>query len=167
MGWSFRFNDLPSYTEFTTLYDQYKIRGVQLTIWLQANSFSSKQILSNAPTAATPDIQLPMLYYVRDYDDATGLTLPAMQQYPGMKMRQMDRPIKIFVRPKPLLMLYESSIATGYGTAYRNTPWVDINHVDVPHYGLKMIIDPGTSYATESYKVKCMAKYYFTLRGVR
>lgn len=126
---NYRLAQLPNYTEFTNLFDQYKIAGVQQKFVYSANS--------QDPSSTSA---LPMLGFIHDYDDGTALSsLNDYLQYPNHKVYRMDKPvIKTFFRPKSALAVYSGAF-TSYA---RNNNWIDVGSPSVEHYGLKWYIDP-------------------------
>lgn len=164
IGWNFTLNDVPNVSEFTGLYDQYCIRGVKLTLWLEANAFSSITLQE----VSTSGIKLPTVFWARDYDDSNSVTLDSLLQYPFCGMRRFSTPIKIFVRPKPSMKVYNTLVSDAAAVPKGQT-WIDCSSPSVPHYGIKMIVDPGTQpyIDPDQIKIRFMAKYYIGCKNVR
>lgn len=161
----FAFNQLPNYTEFSYLFDQYKIVGVRMT-FIYSNNVSN--LSSNtAVGSALANSGLPVLYWVYDSDDATPLAnLNAMREYESYTARRLDRPVKIFVRPKHLTNIYVSAGVDAQ--APDKQKWLDINQTSIPHYGVKFCLDPLIANQTsEIGLLRCEMKYYVLCRGVR
>lgn len=133
---------MPNYTEFTSLYDQYRIDGVDVEL-----IFSNDQSSVNSPATS-----LPLLYYAIDYDDANTVGVPDIVQYDNHKMFQLGSPSlpdgikRIHIKPNVDMALY-NGVSTGYAR-FPNAR-VDTGSPNVPHYGLKMAFDgfksPGAS----------------------
>ena len=96
-AFSFKLSDLPQYTDFTALFDQYKITGVKLDFIPFADNVSW-EVASNGPTVAAPGGPLMI---ATDYDD---VTLPAsaseMLSRQNVKVIPVGRRHQMFLRPK-------------------------------------------------------------------
>jgi len=125
---------LPNVTEFSNLFDQWRLKSVIVRIDLPA-AFSN--------SGATPII-LPNIYYVSDYDDSQDCDINAMLQYPQCQVHSFYRngyePFQVSLSPKPLRDVAGSGISTGYGPM-PVAPWLRTADMSLPHYGLKMALD--------------------------
>jgi hypothetical protein len=126
---------LPNYTEFTNLYDQYRID------WVEGKfSFSN-----NNSSNTSPGTTLPIMYLAKDYNDSKVAGVTDLQQYSTQTMWQLgnaqgrDGIKNISVKPNVDVGLYQG-LTTGYG---RGKPmFVDTSSPDVLHYGVKIAYDP-------------------------
>lgn len=170
MDFSFKFNDLISYSEFQTLYDQFRIDYVIVNIQL-INNVTSLQPPGTTTTQANGQEanMYPRLWYVRDYDFGSSETLSSIKERQGVKcvVLQPNRPLRIKVVPKVPVQTYRTSTTTGYGPKRMFLDFA--NGVDVPHYGLFTVFDTyGINVSdTFPYKVRHEVKYYFTCKDVR
>lgn len=125
---------LPSVTEFSNLFDQWRLKSVIVRCDF-ASGYSN--------SASTPII-LPNIYYVADYDDSQDCDLNAMLQYPQCQVHNFYRngyePFQVSLSPKPLRDVAGSGISTGYGPM-AVAPWLRTADMSLPHYGLKMALD--------------------------
>lgn len=138
-AYGFDASNLTNVTEYTTLFDQFKIKYVDVKI--------VPRFISNDNTTQNNYT----LQYFRDYDDADLTTLQYNdREKPWLentlvKTVSFNKPITIRVYPKVLGQVFQSTVSTAY------TPkkaWLDCNDISAPHYGLKIrIYDP---YATEA-----------------
>lgn len=147
----FNLGDVPSFSEFSSLYDQYQITGVKL--W-----FVPRLTEVTGTTTTTGNF-----WYWPDFDDATLVTSMAQVfQIQGVKFRQANgRPFSIFLRPKPIDGVY-----TGTGTFRASAPrtaWIDTASTDIPHFGIKWGLTIG-SYING---LDVYGKYYLKFKGVR
>lgn len=149
---------LPNWGEFTNLFDEYKICAIKTKFIYSHNSSDAK----NLGTAS-----LPIMYLVRDYDDATPLTnYNDYSQYENLKVRRMDKPIGIYSKPKCSSALYTGALFTGYGSM--KSQWIDCSSAGVKHYAVKFGIDPIVSGTTDPIgKLVVFHTLYFKCRGVR
>lgn len=154
---TFTFNALPNATEFTHLYDQYKI-----------NFISYKFKLMNAPEAQLPAwnaSNYPTLTYVIDRDDAsTPGSLTELLQYGSSKqiVLRPNRWAAIKFKPSVNIPVYRTNLTSAYTPA--RPRFIDCNTTDVPHYGVKFVID---NLQNTSYVVQVEATYWFTCRETR
>ena len=159
---------LPGVTELASLYDEYRIDWVELNLMLNVNS---------AETASGNNGNLPVLFYVKDYDDVNALSVADMQQYPdvtGIPLGQKPT-FKIRIKPRCLSSIkvepnQTSSVYTisPYGDA-KNNPFIDSSNMNVEHMGLKFAyFVPQNPSGTTSYgNLIVQAKYHITMRNPR
>lgn len=132
-------NGLPGYTDFTSLYDQYRI-----TAWTMYFAFDRNQAaISN--TAGLFDQGLPLITIVKDFDDATALTTEDQySQYdPVIRTRLGERIVSVSLTPRPATALYSGAF-TSYGIGSRGL-WVDAASPGVQYYGIKFNISPSVA----------------------
>lgn len=159
----FRLSDLPNYTEFVNLFDQYKIQKIDL-------QFIPSWEGSNKSTSALADVCLPTLVTVEDHNDSALLTSRAdYQQYKTYKetILTAQRPITITVRPKPAMAIFGGGVFSSYAQP-NDGIWLDTGSYTVDHYGLKWsVIWPlaGTGLAAGFLTV--IAKYHLQMRDTR
>ena len=133
----FALSMLPDYTDFTNLYDQYKICFAKLRIRAWATSAATESGISSAYSNVAA-----LVSSIIDYDDATApaATGPPddMRQYPSYKTHNLlGRPVTRVVRPHLAGAVYNGAF-TGYSN--RKAAWIDCNSPHVQHYGLKYFI---------------------------
>lgn len=151
----FQLNQLPNYTEFTNLFDEYMIRKVRVTF---VNTACSTITGADQVAGRNP----PTLYYVIDYDDASAPpNVDAMLQYPGVRyVNSLFRRKSFVLRPKAQAVVYSAGTATGS----RTNMWIDCSTPEVPHYGMKFALTAapnGLIYYT------VFVRYQLVFRGVR
>lgn len=154
-GYSFALDQLPNYTEFTNLYDSFRINFIVQKWHLKIDP--------SAQTATTASY--PKLYWVVDNDDSTAPSnLNELRQHSRCKMAVMNpnRPVTIKFRPSVLMQAYEGATATAYVPKWKQ--YIDCNDFATPHYGLKLGIDDLTNI---NYKVTVETIMYFTMKDVR
>lgn len=152
----FKLNNVIDPTDFTSLYDRYKIKGVKVKI----------TPLQNVSTAAGTGI-LPMLCYALDFDDSAVPTSYEDVARKGFaKTKTLGRAISIYVKPKLSSEIFSGNVLSpGYGI---NKPmWIDCNSSTVPHYGIKMwfrnaLLPGNSSGALQAFRVE--STYYLALR---
>lgn len=128
-------NQLLNYTEFTTLFDKYRIDWIRLRVFSGANT-----------AAINGKGLLPSLVWSTDEDDAvtTGLTVDGIREKMGCKERQFPqdgRPISIFIRPKIASMnAFGGLTTTVSGVSVKKADYINSSFAGLPHYGLKFAI---------------------------
>lgn len=130
---------LPNNTEFSQLFDQYRIAGVTVRIDFSVNVFS------NSGSAYTP----PIAYFIADYDDPQDATVNQVLQYPQVITHSWVeggyKPFIASLKPKPLRDVAGAGIATGY-SPMAVAPFIRTSEMTIPHYGLKMaLVNNGAS----------------------
>jgi len=149
---------LPDYTDFTYLFDVYKITGVQVTWMYNHNSSENPSGVQNAG--------LPILTVIQDQDDGTAPTsLSAMYQYGTCKVYRLDKPVTKFFRVKQSTLV---DTATGTGYAVGKNTWIDANHADANYYGFKWAVEcPGQVNNNVSGTLRVAIKYYFKCKDTK
>lgn len=163
-------SDMPSYTEFTTLFDRYKICGIKIKF--TPFNTSSATVSTTGPLVGGAGA---IWHSVIDYDDATLPTasdagIDAIRQYPSYKMKQVlnstGAPMHRYFKPRLAAAVY-----SGAFTSYANmrNVWIDAASPSVQYYGLKAIVEaqqPTTATATYML-VKAEATIYFAVKDPR
>lgn len=128
---SFALSDLPNFTEFTSLFDQYRIRWVELTF---VSAVTQSDIASAGITGYSP--QVVHGFFVNDYDDS----LPPSSKDELMQYGNC-RIIPLTGRNRPLRWkLYPHlQAAAAPGIVWKRNNWLDAAHDSVAHCGLKTI----------------------------
>jgi len=131
---AFTLSALPNYTEFTALFDSYRITRIDGNFVFDANS-------GNVLATATHLLSfLPNLLLVNDYDDAVALgAVTDYEQYETFKVRRLDRPVKVSFVPMLAVGAYGGAVFTNYARA--KGVWLDAASPGVEHYGLKFAVD--------------------------
>ena len=165
VGKMFRLQDVPSYADFTNLFDQYKICGIKLRFVFNKNS-------SDAGVNAAPLNQfLPNIYTVIDYDDGTALSggnANTYLEYSNCHVNRLDRPFKRYFRPHIAEGAYGGVAFTRY--ANKKSCWLDTDSTDVEHYGAKYFIDGGMMGGSGTViigKLQVFATFYIACKNVR
>lgn len=132
-GYSFSLAALPNASEFTTLYDQYRIKQVKFKLLPRGNS-------SDVGTQNN----LGSLFSVIDRDDAAAPgNINTLLQYQNMKQtRSSQSHTRIF------RLTFNTSALDSAGVPLGNkvtTGWIDCASSTVPHYGLKLWNEVSTA----------------------
>lgn len=151
-AYQFSLSQLPNPTEFTNLYDTYKLCGVKLKIiprLTEASVTSTANIHNTSP-----------LHSAIDYDDAsTTNDILTVMQYQNYKMTRGLAVHQRYFKPRMAELVY-NGVSNGYAQGRR---WINCSNADVPHYAFKCVIEP-TAVAIQ-YDV--YATYYVSFKSVR
>ena len=141
-------NLLPNYSDFTNLFDQYKIIGATMNLIHEGGN-----VKENVEDGLTPPIdQLPVLYTLPDIDDEGGINFNQVLEHGKMRMHQIQTNGKIF--KKFYIPTYCENSLTGiddlvaYAANPRKSPWLDTAQPQMTHGCLKLALSgsPNTIY---------------------
>ena len=179
-SWAFvgALNDLPNVSEFVSLYDQYRINKIKYTVIPNWSGLDGGSIpVGNAGGGANFYWPLgqPNIHSVIDHDDANVLTnVTDLMQYSTYRRTVGSRQHSRYFTPCVNTQLYASATTGGStpaGIKYKE--WIDLTARDVPHFGLKFLMDPGpiadngTQFGSTNAFCRVYVTYYFECRGVR
>lgn len=154
-GASFALSSLPGVSDFTNLFDMYKITHVQLRFHLQVDPGAQ----------ASASAIYPKLWYATDYDDDNApASLNALREHARCKVRVLNpnRPVVVNIKPAVASLVYRGATTSSYSPKWRQ--WVDMAQTDVPHYGLKWAVDNLTN---TNYTLQIEGKMWFACKDVR
>lgn len=150
---SYALNGLPNYTEFTALYDQYKITGVKLKFVPRGNS--SDLTTSNNITSLITCI---------DTDDSVVPTsIDQLTQYQSMKMCRSTQSMTRYWKPKFNVGAI-NTVALGLAGKQNTTGWLDCTSDSVQHFGIKGCL---TSFAGATIVYDILVTQYLAFKNVR
>lgn len=165
----FGLNQLPNYTEFTTLGDQFCIRYIKLYAVYRGTTLSMIESANNSY------IGYPNLICVRDYDDDS---IPTPSETGYNELREYNksktftftaekRCFQIGLTPAIRTEAYRSLTTSSYVPKFKQ--YIDCDTPDTPHYGLKMVIQTPSISAlnTPISYYDFYATFYIALKNVR
>jgi len=165
-NYKFTFADLVQNADFASLFDQYRINKIVLTVRLINNPDANNYV--NNLTTVNQSNWYPQVWYIPDYDGGSTETIATIKERQGVKCRilQPNKAIKITLRPKCRVLTYSTASSTGYSP--KNIK-IDMTDVNVEHFGLNVVfdtmqVDPSD---TQFFAVNIERKYHFTCFGVR
>lgn len=144
---TFKLDHVPNYSDFTNLYDSYKICGIRRKYIFDRNT--------NIATDVDTVRELPRLITVNDFNDQNALTSEnEALQYASCKIRRLDRPISRYFRPTQL----DYNGATTRKSTWNSTATPN----QVAFYGIKEAsvqqtdnVTTGTLHIYTTYYVAC------------
>jgi len=157
-GLTFKLSDLDSYTEFTNLFDEYRIIAVKL----EFKSYFNNQSISDVQDDS---LVIPDFYTVIDHNDASApASRAALLDYETLRHSRLTRPHKRYFKVNTLAEMYQSGTEGVVATKWKQ--WIDTGHPDLPHYGLKYFAD-AIGGANKDFKIQPTYTYYFQCRSVQ
>lgn len=152
---AFELQNIPNASEFTSLYDQYKITGIRYSILPRGNS-------ADIGTSATQG-NMGRIFSVLDYDDSTApASFNEMTQYQNVKMTNNAQTHTRYLKPRFNLDVLSGSVSLTANAP--RTGWIDCSTADVKHRGVKFGIQAPTN-AVMTYDL--MIVYYLAFKNVR
>lgn len=149
----FRLDLLPNYTEFTNLYDQYKILGVAVTFLPKQTQSVSIGNVNNADASAR-------IFTAIDYNDVNPpATVDELREYQNAKYTSALRRHTRYIRA-PKVQDQGSTYIPG-------NPWIDTTSPGKYYFGLKYGIEPINSSTTTSMNVGLELTYYLAFKQVK
>lgn len=154
-------------SDFSNLYDRYKITGAKITVTPLVNT-SYVALTSNGNTQSG---SLPVMYYAPDYDDSA-LPNNALDLLTKMdcKQKRLDKPFSIYIKnPKVVVPVSEGTVGGSSLAMTMNPGFANCTVTDVNFRGLKFWIRdfsiPATSpTAQQNSLVRITVKYYMTFK---
>lgn len=167
-NYTFSLSSLPGFTEFTNLFDQYRICAAKMTFM--------PQFTGNDFEGATDNIAgvrlwayNPRVHYVIDRSGIQTGTINAentMLQYNSARtVKRPWEPFSIYVK-YPAVHLGTASGITVVGGAPKTKQWIDTDNYNIVHHGcaVGMVIPGGATNTTISYEV--IVKLYMQFKNV-
>lgn len=161
LSYQFKLDNVSGVSDFTNLYDGYKINKIQL--FLEPQYDQAQGVGSAGPISKK-------IRVVHDYNDATILTdEDEYLQYGNCKsyFPWSRRGIRITLYPK-LNNIIENvgGNATGFTSMNSNRQFLNIATDEVPHFGIKMFI-PGGMVSNDTVMFRVRAKFWLSMRGTK
>jgi len=150
--YSFKLSDLSNYSEFTNLFDQYRINAVKLQL---VPTFSGNDI----------DYQTIMgsIHSAIDHNDITNPTsVGQLMEYDTYKRSKQSRGHKRYFKVNLL-----SNLSGDAGNVTTWKKWIDTASPNAPYYGIKLMLDPLNSTDNDKYATfEVYATFYFQCKSV-
>jgi len=189
---SFRFNQLPNFSEFTALFDQYRINKLKILIVPNITGLDGVN-MPYGGEYTQPDTDTVVrnvvwpkglfnIHSVIDYDDTnmTNYTIAQLMQYSTYKMTRGNRMHTRYWTPAISTGVYDGGVNAAPG-GHEFRKWIDLSETDVPHFGVKAMIDPGpvwmpgvpangmlpANYNVLELQARVYLTAYFECKGVR
>lgn len=155
----FKLNQLPNYTEYTTMFDAYRINKVVLEF--KPNFIETNVNSSFATTGYIPDIGVVIDY---DSQSAAPTSMNELRQYSNFREYKANKPFKVVLVPRTAGMVYNGAASTAYSQS-RPRLWLDCEYPAVPHYGVNYYAAPCG--ANNLWNIVVTATFYIACKGTR
>jgi len=144
---SFALSSVIDASGYTTVFDQYRIRCVEVTLLGQTQDNVANNVGHN--------------WTVVDYDDATPLTsINQALSYPNCIISNAIGPGSVVVRsfePHTASAVYGGSVFTSFGND--TGKWIDAGSPSAQYYGLKICADQTTAVTTYDVSVRMWLQF--------
>lgn len=161
-AYNFQPNSMVNPTDFTNLYDQYRMNKIVMKFRLVSDPAGA-----GGSTSTNTGALVPRLFWYIDYDDATTpASLNEMRERAKCKLAPLSayKPIVVKWTPSCLVTGYESGVSSMYIPKFKQ--WVDMADFGTQFFGIKFAIDEFSNVATP-FAVEIEVKYYFSCKNVR
>lgn len=124
---------VPNFGEFTGLFDQYRIKKVNIRL-----IFSNNESGVNAPNTV-----LPIVHCFNDYNDTLSKSLSDVQQYPDMKTYQLgtNKDIRWSCVPHCRADVLTNTGALSSSSMNMTSPWIDCTSSTIEHLGARFYMN--------------------------
>jgi len=152
-GYSFTLDQVPNYTEFTALYDQFKINAVKISFLPQMTENISLSSFNN-PYASS------RFFSALDYNSASApATIDKVREYQSCKWTPILKTHKRYFKPR---------IVDAGGIYNPGRPWLNCDTAyNQEHFGLIFGIQAMSSTSTASMLYEIEVKYYLSFKNVK
>lgn len=159
LAYSFKLDNIINPSDFTNLYDQYRINKV--TLMLEPVWTSNGQFVANL------NIQNRKIRVVHDYNDNNPLSQEDdYLEYSNCKSYSPIRNIKITLYPKINNVVENAGgAASAFTSMSSNKVWLNIAEDEVPHFGLKIFIPANISNVNEVPLFRVRAKFDLSFKN--
>jgi hypothetical protein len=152
-SYNFALNQLPNYTNFSQLFDQYRIAAVKVTFFPNQTTDS--------------DVVAPGLLQIYTCIDLDSNTAPSdtgvIGQYATVRSTLFNRPHVRYLKPRVQNALYYDGSTFGYCVA-PGKPWLDSSNEGIPYYGLKCILTNQVLANIKAQQVRVIGLFYIQCR---
>lgn len=155
----FQLSDMPGYSQFTTMYDQYRINKIRVTCIPMCDNVTAGDSANG--------VQKGRICFKPDFDDPdTPVNILEVLNSTKSKCRSYPQTFHYTLVPTSLTVTYETDVTSGYAPKRRQ--WIDCND-PVKYYGLKGFMEQFivNQDVTKSMKYKVFARYWVTFKNMR
>lgn len=152
-GIAFYLNSMLNFDHYREGYDQYRINAVNIKF-----TPITTQILKQGNQPA------PYLYTCIDRDDASGAftSVDYIKGFANHKRTLATNPVSWTIKPNTLTPVFRGATSPDGYKINMKREWLDCTYFDVPHYGLKYWLEPGT---INDFTYNVTFTYYISFRG--
>lgn len=167
--WVFKFGDILEHTEFSSLFEKYRIDSVVMKFQLINNPNTAYPLnTASSSSVAASTNWFPKMWYAIDDDGGVTDTISTMKERQGVRCRILEpnKTVTVVIRPKIRVLAYNTATTTG---TVPKRATIDMADHLVPHFGLSTVIDTNGIDPQDTYpfKVNVEMQYKFSCMGVR
>lgn len=171
-GWganpiTFTANSLPSWSEFQSLFDSYRICAIKCTFtpWWDGNDLSNQGTANGVWTTV-----LPRVYTLVDRNGITAGSLATENQFiesaKAVLIQKPQEPFSIYIKNPGV----ESAVSIGGGftanAEEKTSPWLDTSNGGVEHFGAAIgMVLPGGSAADIGFFYNINVTFYMQFKN--
>ena len=145
----FRLSNAPNSSEFTALFDQYKINAISCTFYPQQTAVD---------THIAPAVQNVRIFTAIDYNDSDPpLSIDTLRQYDNVEVNPVTEQFTVYIA-NPKFADTTGSLRTGY---------INTSSPSTVHYGLKYAVEPLAPGSTGTYTYRVETVYYFSFKNAK
>lgn len=145
----FRLSNVPNSSEFTALFDQYKINAISCTFYPQQTAVD---------THIAPAVQNVRMFTAIDYNDSDPpLSIDTLRQYDNVEVNAVTEQFTVYIA-NPKFADTTGALRTGY---------INTSSPSTVHYGLKYAVDPLAPGSTGTYTYRVETVYYFSFKNAK
>lgn len=151
---------IPNVSEFTNLYEQFRVPKIRLRFWLSQN-YSNTGAVAN-----------PLLHICNDFNSTGSFTLNDLEQHQDMRTYQLmpGKPIVWDVYPHMRIDVLQDSGITSSSAYNIKSGWVDTSSPNTQLLGTRIwlnMMGQTQAYAPPYQYVYMEFEYYFEFKGVK
>jgi len=137
--YSWSLGNLPNVTDFTNLFDMYRICGIKI------------RFVPVYDAALSSAINKFSIFTVIDYNDLNSITQAEAEEYQNMQQSYSTRVHKRYFKPRIAISQQDVS-STNFISSYK-CPWISTQNTNIAHGFLKYVTDTNTGSAAFTFNV--------------
>lgn len=164
INFGFALSNLVNYTEFTSLFNQYRINAVKVMVMPHFDGNDMSNINADG-TSGVGRPANPILWTCSEDDGTTTVVNlnAVMQNNRARLVKRPNLPFSVYFKPK-----FQTSVANigSIVSAHPMRGWIDTQNFGVQHYGISLAgyIPAASSISTPPLTYKIFVKYYMAFK---
>lgn len=166
--YQFRLQDLPSYTEITSLFDQYKINAIRVKFVPRFDSFGGDNTTDTTLPGITNQAGT-QLHIIKDQRATmapsgtyTRTNLNTFLENGKVKTYTGNRPITVYFKPA-----VTNNVGASVQAAFLWAPWLQTSSADIVHYGFQAFASDANLNGSFGNSWDVFVTYYMMVKGLR
>ena len=159
--WVFSLDGINNYSQFTSLFSQYKLTGVRLQIYPS---------VSDVTAYRAADVSQMIMYTSKSRYGYSADNIEEVLSRQATKKQVVFRdgkPIDVYMKLNQLTQIYGNTTSTDYVPT--RPKWINTDETNTQHYGLDMAFQTvsGQAIGDMPMSIKIMTTLYFQCKGVK